>query len=344
MKAIITGITGQDGSYLAEFLLSRGYEVHGTVRHSSGEQFERISHIIDRLHIHQADLLDQLSIIHLIEEIRPDEVYNLAAYLPPTGGWHQPITCSLLNAQVVIRILEAIRLIDLKIGFFQASTAAMFGQPAESPQNEQTPFYPDSPYGAAKLYAHWTTVNYRNRYGVKTCSGILFDHESPRRSLEFITRRITHAAARIKLGLQDKLILDTLDVNRDWGFAGDYVRSFWMMLQQPTPDDYVIASGKTHSLEDFCRAAFAAANLDWRDYVVIENPFNRPTKSYPLKGDTSRARRKLLWEPEISFEETIKMMVEADMARHSFTNRLRADLEREEKHRWSLSRQGMKTK
>lgn len=339
MKAIITGITGQDGSYLAEFLLSRGYEVHGTVRHSSAEKYDRINHIIDRIHLHQADLFDQLTLIRLIEDIRPDEIYNLASYNSPESGWPQPVTCGLLNALSVVRLLEAIRIINPDIKFFQASSADMFGCPDTSPQNENTPFNPETPYASAKLYAHRMTVNYREQYGLNASTAILYDHESPRRSTQFLTRQITRAAARIKLGLQDKLNLETLKISRDWGFAGDYVRSFWMMLQRPDPEDYIIATGSMHSLEDFVKKAFAAVNLNWQDFVVVAKGGHRPGRECPLCGDTTRARRKLLWEPEVSFDEMIKMMVDADMAKHSFTNRLRADLARSEAWRWSMSRQ-----
>lgn len=339
MKAIITGITGQDGSYLAEFLLSRGYEVHGIVRHSSAEKYDRINHITDRIQIHQADLFDQLSIISLIDEIRPDEIYNLAAQATPKSGWDQPVGCALLNALSVVRLLEAVRIIDSNIKFFQASSAEMFGQPDISPQNENTPFNPQSPYATAKHYAHRMTVNYRERYGLKASTAILYDHESPRRSIEFLTRQVTRAAARIKLGLQEKLILETLELNRDWGFAGDFVRAFWMMLQRPDPDDYIIATGTVHSLEEFVEKSFAAVNLNWRDYVLVKKNNRHPSRDYPLRGDTTRARRRLLWEPEISFDEVIKMMVDADLARHSFTNRLRADLTRGEAWRWTMNRQ-----
>ncbi len=313
MKAIITGITGQDGSYLAEFLLSRGYEVHGTVRHSSTPRLERIHHIVHRLHLHPADLLDQMSLINLIEEVRPNEIYNLSAHTQPGIGWKHPVVCGQVHALGVSRLLEAIRLVDSDIRFFQASTAEMFGRITECPQTERTPFYPSSPFGIAKLYAHWMTVAYRHQYGLKTCCGILFDHESPRRSEEYITRKITQAAARIKLGLQEKLTLSNLDLRCDWGFAGDFVRAFWMMLQNATPDDYIIATGQTHSLEDFCRCAFEAVQLNWRDYVRIETDQVDPHSTIAMQGDTSYVRRKLLWEPEVSFEEMIRIMVENDL-------------------------------
>ncbi|MCP4569528.1 MAG: GDP-mannose 4,6-dehydratase [FCB group bacterium] len=322
MKAIITGITGQDGSYLAEFLLSRGYEVHGLIRHSSGNRCERIDHILDRLHLHQADLLDDQAIVNLVEQVRPEEIYNLAGLMTPSEGWTESLMCSRINAIGVTRLLEAIRLVDPSIRLFQASTADMFGRIEKSPQTETTPFRPLTPYGVTKLYAHWMAVNYREKYGLKTCCGILYDHESPRRGLDFVTRRITHAAALIKLGLKDRLTLDHLDMHRDWGFAGDYVRSFWMMLQNDSPDDYVIATGTTHSLEEFCRLAFTAADLDWRDHVHIRNAFNKGIQSPPLTGDNSHARKKLLWEPEVSFEDMITMMVETDLDRYSLRGRM----------------------
>ena len=326
MKAIITGITGQDGSYLAEFLLSRGYDVHGTVRPSSEPQTQRIDHIIHRLHLHQADLTDQMSLIRLIEEIKPSEIYNLAGHSQPGIGWTHPVLCGEVHALSTVRLLEAIRLVDSNIRIFQASSAEMYGQAVESPQTERTPFLPVSPFGAAKLYAHWMTVTYRHRYGLKASCGILFDHESPRRSPDFITRKITRAAARIKLGLQEKLVLPDLDMRRDWGFAGDFVRSFWMMLQHSIPDDYVIATGRTHSLGDFCRLAFETVDLDWRDYVCVEHPRLDPTATYARQGDTTQARHKLLWEPEVAFETMIGMMVEADLERYAPPVRWRADV------------------
>jgi GDPmannose 4,6-dehydratase len=320
-KAIITGITGQDGSYLAEFLLSRGYEVHGTVRQASFDRLERISHIVHRVRLHSADLLDQLSVVRLVDEVRPDEIYNLAGQTPQ-AGWQQPLLCAEINALGASRILETIRLIDPEIRFFQASSSDMFGRVAESPQTEHTPFSPLTPYGAAKLHAHWSVVNYRERYGLKASCGILYDHESPRRGIEHITRRITHGAARVKLGLQEKLSIETLDIQRDWGFAGDFVRAFWMILQQPTPEDYIIAAGRTHTLEDFCRLAFEALDLDWRDHVVIDDPRFAQAVSAALVGDISRAQRQLRWEPEVSFAEMIAMMVEADCDRYSPKKRL----------------------
>ena len=317
MKAIITGITGQDGSYLAEFLLSRGYEVHGTVRHSSSPRLERIHHIVHRLQLHPADLLDQMSLINLIEDVRPNEIYNLAAHTQPGIGWKHPVVCAQVHALGATRLLEAIRLVDSDIRFFQASSSEMFGLVTECPQTEQTSFHPSSPFGIAKLYAHWMTVAYRHQYGLKTCCGILFDHESPRRSEDYVTRKITRAAARIKLGLQEKLTLDSLDMRRDWGFAGDYVRSFWMMLQHAIPDDYVIATGRTRSLEDFCRCAFEAVQLDWRDHVRVRTHQVDSMPAFSRQGDTSHARRKLLWEPEVSFEEMVRIMVESDLEHYA---------------------------
>jgi GDPmannose 4,6-dehydratase len=325
MKALITGITGQDGSYLAEFLLSRGYEVHGTGRQSSDEDFERINHIIHRIHLHQADLIDQLSIIRLIEEIGPDEIYNLAAQTSPSSYWSQPMMVGEINALGATRLLEAIRLVNTDIRFFQASSAEMYGYSADSPQTEQTPFHPVTPNGISKLYAHWTTIAYREKYGLKACCGILFDHESPRRAMEFVTRKITDAAARIKLGLQEKLVLTTLDIQRDWGYAGDFIRAYWMMLQNTTPEDFVIATGQCKSLTDFCRCAFDAVQLDWREHVEIDPLGSKSSRSFRLRGDATRARQKLLWEPEISFEEMVHMMVETEIERYSPKNRLPTD-------------------
>jgi GDPmannose 4,6-dehydratase len=322
MKALITGITGQDGSYLAEFLLSRGYEVCGTVRLSSQDRCDRINHILHRIHLYPADLMDQLSLIQLIAKVRPEEIYNLACPSAFDSGWRQPVLTAEAGGLGVIRLLEAIRIVDPTIRFFQASASAMYGRPTEYPQTEKTPFNPVTPFGAAKLHGHNITAAYRDKYGLKACSGILFDHESPRRGRDRITRIITQAAAAVKLGLQEKLVVDTLALRRDWGYAGDYVRAFWMMLQHPTPDDYVIASGQLHDLEDFCRAAFAAAGLDWRDHVEIKAPADAAVEVVPLLGDASRARRRFLWEPEVSFEEMIALMVEAELERLSPKHRL----------------------
>jgi len=315
MRALITGITGQDGSYLAELLLEKGYEVIGMVRRSSTESFERINHIKDKIELVQADLLDQLSIISIIEQYHPNEVYNLAAQSFVPTSWVQPVLTGQFNAIGVTRMLEAIKLIDKKIRFYQASSSEMFGKVAEVPQSETTTFHPRSPYGVAKVYGHWITVNYRESFGIHACSGILFNHESPRRGLEFVTRKISDGAARIKLGLLDKLALGNLDAKRDWGFAGDYVRAMWLMLQQDQPGDFVIATGKTHSVEDLVRLAFEHVGLDYKKYVVTDPRFVRPAEVDLLQGDASRARKVLGWETKVTFEELVRMMVDADMER-----------------------------
>ena len=315
MRALITGITGQDGSYLAELLLEEGYEVIGMVRRSSTETFERIDHLKDKVILVQADLLDQLSIINIIEEHRPQEVYNLAAQSFVPTSWSQPVLTGEFDAIGVTKMLEAIRLIDKKIKFYQASSSEMFGKVQEVPQTEDTSFYPRSPYGVAKVYGHWITVNYRESYGIHASSGILFNHESPRRGLEFVTRKITDGVARIKLGLSDQLALGNLDAKRDWGFAGDYVRAMWLMVQQDQPDNFVIATGATHSVEDFVRAAFGYVDLDFKDFVVTDPRFVRPAEVDLLLGDPSKAKKKLGWEPTVSFEELVRMMVDADLAR-----------------------------
>jgi GDPmannose 4,6-dehydratase len=317
MRALITGITGQDGSYLAELLLEKGYEVIGMVRRSSTESFERIDHIKDRLILAQADLLDQLSIVNIIDQYRPTEVYNLAAQSFVPASWTQPMLTGEFNALGVTKILEAIRLVDKKIKFYQASSSEMFGQVRETPQTENTPFYPRSPYGVAKVYAHWITVNYRESFDIHASSGILFNHESPRRGLEFVTRKITDAAARIKLGLADKVKLGNLSAQRDWGYAGDYVAAMWLMVQQPVPDNYVIATGRTHSVEKLVRLAFEHAGLDFKDHVVIDPALVRPAEVDLLIGDASKARKQLGWEPKVSFEELVRMMVDADLKRLS---------------------------
>ncbi|HOA52924.1 MAG: GDP-mannose 4,6-dehydratase [Thermogutta sp.] len=314
-RALITGITGQDGSYLAEFLLSKRYEVHGMVRRASTEGFERIQHIRDQLHLHQADLLDQLSLVRLVAEVRPHEVYNLAAMSFVPTSWQQPLLTGEFTALGVTRMLEAIRHVDPTIRFYQASSSEMFGAVREEPQNENTPFYPRSPYGVAKVYGHWITVNYRESFGVFACCGILFNHESPRRGKEFVTRKVTDAVARIKLGVQDKLYLGNLDAMRDWGFAGDYVEAMWLMLQQPKPDDYVIATGEKHSVRELVELAFDYAGLDWKRYVEIDPKLIRPAEVYTLRGDASKARRVLQWSPKVSFPELVKMMVDADLER-----------------------------
>lgn len=315
MKALITGITGQDGSYLAEFLLDSGYEVIGMVRRSSTESFERIDHIKDKITFAQADLLDQLSIINIIEEHKPDEIYNLAAQSFVPTSWSQPVLTGEFDALGVTKMLEAIRLVNKSIRFYQASSSEMFGKVREVPQKETTPFHPRSPYGVAKVYGHWITVNYRESFDIHANSGILFNHESPRRGLEFVTRKITNGVARIKNGLDDKLALGNLDAKRDWGYAGDYVRAMWMMLQQKHADDYVIATGETHSVEEFVKLAFEHVDLDFKEFITIDPRFVRPAEVDLLLGDPSLAKTKLNWEPTVSFQELVQMMVDADMER-----------------------------
>jgi GDPmannose 4,6-dehydratase len=314
-SALITGITGQDGSYLAEFLLEQGYEVHGIVRRSSTENFERIEHLTDRVTLHQADLLDQLSLIDVIKRKQPNEVYNLAAMSFVPTSWKQPVLTGEFTAIGVTRMLEAIRLIDKEIRFYQASSSEMFGKVVEVPQRESTPFYPRSPYGVAKVYGHWITVNYRESYDMFCCSGILFNHESPRRGKEFVTRKVTDAVARIRLGKQRELRLGNLDAKRDWGFAGDYVRAMWMMLQQPNPDDYVVATGETHSVRELVEVAFDSVNLDWRRHVVVDPKLHRPAEVDLLIGDATKARQILGWEPSMSFATLVRHMVEQDLER-----------------------------
>lgn len=315
-KAIITGITGQDGSYLADFLLEKGYEVHGLVRRSSTENFERISHLADRVQLHQADLLDQLSIIDVVREVRPQEVYNLAAMSFVPASWKQPVLTGEFTAMGVTRVLEAIRLLDPKgIRFYQASSSEMFGKVQETPQTETTPFYPRSPYGVAKVYGHWITVNYRESYGMFCSSGILFNHESPRRGKEFVTRKVTDAAARIKLGLARELRLGNLEAQRDWGYAKDYVRAMWLMLQQERPDDFVIATGQTHSVRELVVEAFGYVGLDWKQHVVLDPALVRPAEIDVLVGDYGKAQRVLGWQPEVDFRRLIRLMVDADLER-----------------------------
>jgi len=315
MRALITGITGQDGSYLAELLLKKGYSVYGMVRRSSTESFARIEHIRNKITLLQADLLDQLSLIHIIEEAKPDEIYNLAAQSFVPTSWSQPLLTGDFNALGVTRMLEAIRLVDKKIRFYQASSSEMFGKVREVPQNEKTPFYPRSPYGVAKVYGHFITVNYRESYNIHATSGILFNHESPRRGLEFVTRKITDGVARIKLGLVDKLMLGNLDAHRDWGFAGDYVKAMWLMLQRVEPMDFVVATGKNHSVRDFVETAFSHVNLDYKDHVVTDPRFVRPAEVDRLLGDPTLARKELGWEPEVDFGGLVKMMIDADLER-----------------------------
>lgn len=312
-RALITGITGQDGSYLAEFLLEKGYEVIGMVRRSSTVNFERIKHIQDKLTLVSGDLLDEVSLIHVLREYRPHEVYNLAAQSFVQTSWPQPVFTGETTALGVTRLLDAVRIVDPDIRFYQASSSEMFGKVVEVPQKETTPFYPRSPYGVAKVYGHWITVNYRESYGMHATSGILFNHESPRRGLEFVTRKISHGVARIKLGLDEELRLGNLEARRDWGFAGDYVEAMWLMLQQDQPEDYVIATGETHSVREFCELAFGYVGLDYRDYVVIDQRFMRPAEVDLLIGDATKARQKLGWKPRTSFPELVQMMVEADL-------------------------------
>ena len=314
-KALITGITGQDGAYLADLLLEKGYEVHGMVRRSSTENFERINHLRDKLTLHQADLLDQLSIVNLIRTVRPREVYNLAAQSFVPTSWVQPLLTGEFTALGVTRMLEAVRLVDPEIRFYQASSSEMFGAVKEEPQNENTPFWPRSPYGVAKVYGHWITVNYRESYDIFACSGILFNHESPRRGKEFVTRKITDAVARIKLGLQDKLPLGNLEAKRDWGFAGDYVRAMWLMLQQDKPDDYVVATGRQHSVGELVELAFGCVGLGWKEHVEIDPELFRPAEVNTLCGNAAKARAVLGWEPAVTFPELVRMMVDADLER-----------------------------
>jgi GDPmannose 4,6-dehydratase len=311
--ALITGVTGQDGSYLAEFLLEQGYRVVGMVRRTSTVNFDRIKHIQDQIEIVQGDLLDQSSLMEIIRAYQPDEVYNLAAQSFVPTSFSQPVLTGEFTALGVTRLLEAIRHVKPDARFYQASSSEMFGKVVEVPQRETTPFYPRSPYGVAKVYGHWITVNYRESYGMFACSGILFNHESPRRGLEFVTHKVTHAAARIKLGLQRELRLGNLEARRDWGYAGDYVRGMWLMLQQDQPDDYVLATGETHSVRELCEVAFGHVGLDWRDYVVVDPKHYRPAEVDLLIGDASKARRVLGWEPSVNFEQLVHMMVDADL-------------------------------
>jgi len=311
-KALITGITGQDGSYLAELLLGKGYEVYGMVRRSSTENFGRIEHIREKIKFLQADLLDQFSIVSAVKEANPDEIYNLAAQSFVPTSWDQPVLTGEFTALGVTRILEAIRHVNREIKFYQASSSEMFGKVLEVPQKETTPFYPRSPYGVAKVYGHYITVNYRESYNIFGCSGILFNHESPRRGLEFVTRKVSYNAVRIKLGLQDFISLGTLDAKRDWGFAGDYVESMWLMLQQDNPDNYVVATGETHTVQELIEVAFEYLNLDWKNHIKIDPKFIRPAEVELLIGDPSKAKAKLGWNPKVGFEGLVKMMVDAD--------------------------------
>jgi GDPmannose 4,6-dehydratase len=312
-RALITGITGQDGSYLAELLLQKGYEVFGLVRRTSTLNFERIRHIQDQITLVSGDMLDQTSLTRALSDIRPQEVYNLAAQSFVQTSWNQPVFTGDVTALGVTRLLDAIRTVDPEIRFYQASSSEMFGKVQEVPQKESTPFYPRSPYGVAKVYGHWITVNYRESYNMHATSGILFNHESPRRGIEFVTRKITYNAAKIKLGLANELRIGNLDAQRDWGFAGDYVVAMWLMLQQDTPDDYVVATGQTYSVEKLLTLAFGAVDLDWKKYAVQDEKFMRPAEVDLLVGDPSKAGVKLGWEPQVSFEQLVQMMVESDL-------------------------------
>ncbi len=316
-KALITGVTGQDGSYLAELLLAKGYEVVGMVRRTSHHSYERIEHLLDQVEIVAADLLDQHSLTQVLQETRPDEVYNLAAQSYVPTSWTQPVLTGEFTALGVTRILEAIRLVHPAARFYQASSSEMFGRVQETPQREETPFYPRSPYGVAKVYGHWITVNYRESYGIYAVSGILFNHESPRRGIEFVTRKVTDGVARIKLGLARELRLGNLDARRDWGFAGDYVDAMWRMLQQPEAEDYVIGTGAAHSVRDLVRAAFTHVGLDWEKHVVQDPRYMRPAEVDVLLADPSKAESRLGWKPTVGFEELVAMMVDADIARLS---------------------------
>lgn len=311
--ALITGITGQDGSYLAELLLSRGYRVCGMVRRASTENFERIEHLRDRIELYQGDLLDQTSITQIVEQVLPDEVYNLAAMSFVPTSWRQPVLTAEFTAVGVTRLLEAIRHTCPRAKFYQASSSEMFGKVIETPQRETTPFHPRSPYGVAKAYGHYITLNYRESYDLFACSGILFNHESPRRGLEFVTRKITYAVAQIKLGLAREVRLGNLQAKRDWGFAGDYVRAMWLMLQQEEACDYVVGTGETHRVQDFVQIAFDHVGLNWRDYVIVDEKFYRPAEVDLLLADSTRARTQLGWEPQVSFEELVRLMVDADL-------------------------------
>jgi len=314
--ALVTGVTGQDGSYLADFLLAKNYRVVGMVRRLSMENFGRIQHLLDSIELVQGDLLDQISLLDIMEKVQPDEVYNLAAMSFVPTSWKQPVLTGEFTGLGVTRMLEAVRIAAPNAKFYQASSSEMFGKVRETPQNELTPFYPRSPYGVAKVYGHWITVNYRESYNLFACSGILFNHESPRRGLEFVTRKVTDSVARIKLGLLKELRMGNLAARRDWGFAGDYVNAMWLMLQNDEPDDFVIATGEAHSVEELLDIAFSHVNLDWRNYVIVDSKFLRPAEVDYLVGDASKARSILNWTPDVDFEALIKMMVDADVERH----------------------------
>jgi len=314
-RALICGISGQDGTYLAELLLGKGYEVTGIIRRSSSPNLWRIDHLLDRITLRPADLLDQLSLIRVIQDVQPDEFYNLAAMSFVPASWDQPMLTGEFNAQGVTRLLDAVRQVDTSIKIYQASSSEMFGKVLEVPQNEKTPFYPRSPYGVSKVFAHYITINYRESYNLFAVSGMLFNHESPRRGLEFVTRKVTDGAARIKLGLKDTLSIGNLDAHRDWGFAGDYVRAMWLMLQQEKPEDYVIATGVAHSVRDLIEIAFARVGLDWQKHVHVDPAFLRPAEVEHLLGDASKAKRELGWTPSVDFKQLVEMMVDADLAR-----------------------------
>ncbi|WP_102275734.1 GDP-mannose 4,6-dehydratase [Cytobacillus massiliigabonensis] len=315
-KALITGITGQDGSYLAELLLEKGYKVYGLKRRTATPNFENIKHIQNEIEFFSGDLRDMTSLSEAVQAIQPDEVYNLAAQSFVGDSWRQPIYTGEVTGLGVTNILEAIRLAKPDARFYQASSSEMFGKVMETPQTEKTPFYPRSPYGVAKVYGHWITVNYRESYGMYACSGILFNHESPRRGIEFVTRKVTDAVAKIKLGLQEKLLLGNLDAKRDWGFAGDYVKAMWLMLQQAEPDDFVIATGETHTVKELVEVAFEYVGLNWHDYVVQDPRFMRPAEVDILLGNPTKAKKKLDWEPQVSFQELVRLMVETDLKKY----------------------------
>jgi GDPmannose 4,6-dehydratase len=314
-RALITGITGQDGSYLAELLLEKGYDIVGTVRRSSAPNLWRIDHLLDRITLKPADLLDQLSLLRVIDEVRPQEIYNLAAMSFVPASWDQPVLTGEFNAQGVTRLLDAVRQVDTSIKIYQASSSEMFGKVREVPQTETTAFYPRSPYGVSKVFAHYITINYRESYNLFAVSGMLFNHESPRRGLEFVTRKVSNGVARIKLGLDDTLSVGNLDAHRDWGFAGDYVRAMWQMLQQPSPDDYVIATGVSHSVRDLIQIAFARVGLDWQKHVRVDPALLRPAEVEHLLGDASKAKKELGWTPSVDFKQLVEIMVDADLAR-----------------------------
>ncbi|MFX0198278.1 MAG: GDP-mannose 4,6-dehydratase [Candidatus Hodarchaeota archaeon] len=329
-RALITGVTGQDGSYLSEFLLEKGYTVFGVLRRSSSPNYERIEHIRDKLELIQGDLLDQNSLIEAVQYAKPDEVYNLAAQSFVPTSWNQPVLTGEFTALGVTRMLEAIRMVNPKIKCYQASSSEMFGAVQEVPQNEKTPFYPKSPYGVAKVYGHYITVNYRESYGIFGCSGILFNHESPRRGLEFVTRKVSHGVAKIKLGLQKELKMGNLDSQRDWGYAKEYVEAMWLMLQQDEPTDYVVATGKAHTVRKLLQIAFTCVGLNWEDHIVIDENLIRPAEVNRLLGDASKAKEKLCWKPRVSFEELIAMMVESDLKKLKDVNYINGEYKRSE--------------